>query len=58
MQANEAGVVEICILEGRLGEVNVSVQGRLRPQYIKSRVEMASRGVLNEPRLLEVLRLL
>ena len=58
MQASEDGIVEIRILEGRLGEVNVSVKGRLRPGYIKSRLQLAGRGVLNVPRLFEALRLL
>lgn len=51
--------VEIRILEGRLGKVDVEVkQGRLKSGYVRSRVLRASRGVLNLNRLVEELRLL
>jgi hemolysin activation/secretion protein len=53
--------VEIHILEGRLGKVNVTVtkgQGRLKPGYVRSRVLRTSGGVLNLDRLVEELRLL
>lgn len=51
--------VEIRILEGRLGDVDVEVKrGRLKPGYVRSRIRRASRGVLNLNRLVEELRLL
>lgn len=58
MQTSADGVVEIRILEGRLGEVDIKVKGRLQPEYIRSRLRRAGRGPLNVPRLLEQLRLL
>ena len=58
MQTSQDGTVEIRILEGRLGAVEVTVKGRLQPSYIRSRLQRAGRGVLNVPRLLEALRLL
>ena len=51
--------VEIRILEGRLGKVDVEVtKGRLSSGYVRSRVLRAGRGVLNLNRLVEELRLL
>jgi hemolysin activation/secretion protein len=51
--------VEIRILEGRLGKVDVKVtKGRLKSGYVRSRVLRASGGVLNLNRLTEELRLL
>ncbi|MEB3362155.1 MAG: ShlB/FhaC/HecB family hemolysin secretion/activation protein [Synechococcaceae cyanobacterium] len=53
------GVVEIRILEGRLGDLTVDVKkGRLRPGYVRSRILRASGGVLNLNRLVDELRLL
>jgi hemolysin activation/secretion protein len=58
-QAIKGCEVEIRILEGRLGKVNVEVkQGRLKPGYVRRRVLRASGGVLNLKRLVEELRLL
>lgn len=58
LQTSDDGVVEIRILEGRLGEVAVQVKGRLQPDYIRNRLRRASRGPLNLPRLLAELRVL
>lgn len=58
MQTSRDGVVEIRILEGRLADVSVDVNGRLQPFYIRSRLLRAGGGVLNIPRLLEELQLL
>lgn len=53
------GIVEIRILEGRLGDLTVEVnKGRLRPEYVRSRIGRASSGVLNLNRLVDELRLL
>ncbi|MFN6134433.1 MAG: POTRA domain-containing protein, partial [Synechococcaceae cyanobacterium] len=53
------GIVEIRILEGRLGDLTVEVKkGRLRPEYVRSRLVRASSGVLNLNRLVDELRLL
>jgi hemolysin activation/secretion protein len=57
-QTSRDGVVEIRILEGRLGEVTVEMTGRLRSEYVRSRLLRAGKGPLYVPRLLEQLRLL
>lgn len=57
-QTSRDGVVEIRILEGRLGQVTVEMTGRLRSEYVSSRLRRAGKGPLNVPRLLEQLRLL
>ena len=58
-QTIKDGVVEMRILEGKLGALNVEIkQGRLRPHYIRSRLLRATRGILNLNRLVNELRLL
>jgi hemolysin activation/secretion protein len=57
-QTSRDGVVEIRILEGRLGQVTVAMTGRLHRNYVRSRLLRAAKGPLNVPRLLEALRLL
>jgi hemolysin activation/secretion protein len=57
-QTSRDGVVEIRILEGRLGQVTVEMTGRLHKNYVRSRLLRAGKGPLNVPRLLEALRLL
>ena len=52
------GVVEIRLLEGRLGLVTVEMTGRLSKDYVRSRLLRAGAKPLNVPRLLEALRLL
>lgn len=58
-QTVDDGIVEVRIVEGKLGDLNVKIEkGRLRPHYIRSRLERATRGVLNLNRLVDELRLL
>lgn len=57
-QTLEKGVVVIRILEGQLGTVNVSVEGKLNPNYVRDRLALAGEGVLNVPKLLTALQLL
>ncbi|MEO1520373.1 MAG: ShlB/FhaC/HecB family hemolysin secretion/activation protein [Cyanobacteria bacterium J06633_2] len=57
-QTLEEGVVMIQVLEGRLEEINVDVEGRLRPGYVRRRLRRAGSDPLNVNRLLEGLQLL
>ena len=52
------GVVTIQIIEGSLEKINVSVDGRLRPNYIRDRLALAAETPLNTNQLLEALQLL
>jgi len=52
------GVVTIEIVEGTLEEINVEVEGKLNPDYVGSRLEVASGKPLNVPKLLEALQML
>jgi hemolysin activation/secretion protein len=58
MQTSRDGLVEIRILEGKLGDIKIEITGRLKSDYLRSRLLQAGRGPLNVPRLLEELRLL
>ncbi|MEM9213156.1 MAG: ShlB/FhaC/HecB family hemolysin secretion/activation protein [Cyanobacteria bacterium P01_F01_bin.150] len=57
-QTLDGNVVVIEVLEGRLDEVKVEVDGRLRSRYIRNRLELAGRSPLNANELLEGLQLL
>ena len=57
-QTLDGNVVVIEVLEGRLDEVNVEVEGRLRPRYVRRRLELAGKSPLNVNELLEGLQLL
>jgi hemolysin activation/secretion protein len=50
--------VKIQIIEGSLEEIRVVVDGRLSPDYVRSRLELATERPLNQNRLLEALQLL
>lgn len=52
------GIVQIQVLEGRLTEINVKVDGRLSSSYIRRRLAVAGSTPLNSERLLDGLRLL
>ena len=52
------GVVTIQIIEGSLETINVSVDGRLSPNYIRDRLALATETPLNTNQLLEALQLL
>lgn len=54
----ENGVVTIQIVEGRLEDIQVKGTQRLNPNYVRSRLEIATRPPLNRHRLLNALRLL
>ncbi len=57
-QKIEDGVVVIEILEGSLEAINVKSSGRLNPNYVRDRIELATAKPLNVPRLLEALQIL
>ncbi|NJR22221.1 MAG: ShlB/FhaC/HecB family hemolysin secretion/activation protein [Richelia sp. CSU_2_1] len=52
------GTVRILVLEGRLEGIDVTGTKRLNPNYVRSRLALATRGPVNERRLLEALQLL
>jgi hemolysin activation/secretion protein len=56
--AIDGAVVKIQIIEGKLEEIKVTGTQRLNPDYIRSRLALATRQPLNNDRLIEGLRLL
>ncbi|MEG4290493.1 ShlB/FhaC/HecB family hemolysin secretion/activation protein [Microcoleus sp. C2C3] len=52
------GVVKIQIVEGGLDEIEITGNRRLNSNYVRSRLERATRRPLNRDRLLEALQLL
>jgi hemolysin activation/secretion protein len=54
----DAAIVPIRIVEGRLSEIEVDIQGQLSPRYIRSRLQRATQPPLQRDRLLEALQLL
>jgi len=52
------GIVTIRIVEGKVEKINVQVDGRLSPDYIRERLAIATQTPLNVPRLIEALQLL
>jgi hemolysin activation/secretion protein len=57
-QRLEGGVIEIRVVEGSLEAINVTGLRRLNPNYVRSRLAIATRKPLNRDRLLEALQLL
>ncbi len=58
LQTLSGSVVRILVIEGKLESINVVGTRRLNSNYIRSRLAPATRGPLNEKRLLEALQLL
>jgi hemolysin activation/secretion protein len=56
--APEGAVVKIQIVEGGLAEIKVTGTRRINPNYVRSRLELATQKPLNQFRLLEALQLL
>ncbi|MCW6049702.1 ShlB/FhaC/HecB family hemolysin secretion/activation protein [Lyngbya sp. CCAP 1446/10] len=54
----EGGVVKIQIIEGGLDAIEISGNKRLNANYVRSRLERATRRPLNRDRLLEALQML
>jgi hemolysin activation/secretion protein len=57
-QKLESGVVKIQVIEGGLEGINVTGTQRLNPNYVRSRLAIATDKPLNRDRLLEALQLL
>ena len=57
-QQLQAGVVKVQVVEGGLEDIQVVGTRRLNPNYIRSRIAIATRKPLNRDRLLEALQLL
>jgi hemolysin activation/secretion protein len=57
-QTLENGLVIIKIIEGGLEAINVQVEGKLNPDYVRDRLWLAAGKPLNVPRLLEALQIL
>jgi hemolysin activation/secretion protein len=56
--SRNGAVVTIQVIEGGLEEIRVSVDGRLHPGYVRSRLALATGKPLDRYRLLEALQLL
>lgn len=52
------GILQIQVLEGRLTDINVTINGRLSPNYVRDRLALAGATPLNSERLLDGLRVL
>jgi hemolysin activation/secretion protein len=57
-QALSSGVVQIQVVEGELEQIEIGGLNRLRPGYVRSRLELATTPPLNRQRLEEALQLL
>jgi hemolysin activation/secretion protein len=57
-QTIENGIVEIRVIEGSLEDIVITGTDRLRPHYIRSRIERATDAPLNVDNLLEALQML
>jgi hemolysin activation/secretion protein len=54
----EGSVVKIQVIEGGVEEIRVTVDGRLNPDYVRTRLALAADRPLNQNRLLEALQVL
>ncbi|WP_373529727.1 ShlB/FhaC/HecB family hemolysin secretion/activation protein [Nostoc sp.] len=57
-QTIQSGVVKIQVIEGKLEDIQVTGTRRLNPNYVRSRLAIATSPPLNRQRLLEALQLL
>ncbi|QLE50661.1 ShlB/FhaC/HecB family hemolysin secretion/activation protein [Nostoc sp. C057] len=57
-QTIKSGVVKIQVVEGKLEDIQVTGTRRLNPNYVRSRLAIATSAPLNRQRLLEALQLL
>lgn len=55
---SQDGVVKMKIIEGGVEDIKVTVVGRLNPNYVRSRLALATQTPLNRDNLLETLQLL
>ncbi len=54
----QSGIVKIQVIEGGLEEIKVTGTNRLNPDYIRSRINIATGAPLNRDRLIEALQVL
>ncbi|MEM8828732.1 MAG: ShlB/FhaC/HecB family hemolysin secretion/activation protein [Cyanobacteria bacterium P01_G01_bin.19] len=54
----EQGIVKINAIEGRVEQINVKVNGRLKESYVRSRLQRGTKSPLNINQLQEALQLL
>ncbi|MGK7957061.1 MAG: ShlB/FhaC/HecB family hemolysin secretion/activation protein [Crocosphaera sp.] len=57
-QTIENETVTVKIVEGKLEDIKVSVEGKLNPNYVRDRLALGGQTPLNIPRLVEALQLL
>jgi hemolysin activation/secretion protein len=57
-QAIDSGVIKIQVLEGKLEDIQISGTRRLDPNYVRSRLAVATSAPLNRDKLLQALQLL
>ncbi|WP_197480151.1 MULTISPECIES: ShlB/FhaC/HecB family hemolysin secretion/activation protein [unclassified Anabaena] len=57
-QAIQSGVITIQVVEGKLEDIQISGTRRLNPNYVRSRLAVATSSPLNRDQLLEALQLL
>ncbi|MDJ0597399.1 MAG: ShlB/FhaC/HecB family hemolysin secretion/activation protein [Crocosphaera sp.] len=57
-QTIENDIIRIKIIEGQLEDIQVTVEGRLNPNYVRDRLALGGQTPLNIPRLVESLQLL
>lgn len=57
-QTIQSGVIKIQVVEGRLEDIQITGTRRLNPNYVRSRLAIATTPPLNREKLLEALQLL
>ncbi|QSJ19747.1 ShlB/FhaC/HecB family hemolysin secretion/activation protein [Nostoc sp. UHCC 0702] len=57
-QTIKSGVIKIQVVEGKLSDIQISGTRRLNPNYVRSRLKIATSPPLNRERLLSALQLL
>ncbi|MEH2063208.1 MAG: ShlB/FhaC/HecB family hemolysin secretion/activation protein [Nostoc sp.] len=57
-QTIQSGVIKIQVIEGKLEDIQITGTRRLNPNYVRSRLAIATSPPLNRQRLLEALQLL
>ncbi len=57
-QTIQSGVIKIQVVEGKLEDIQITGTRRLNPNYVRSRLAIATSAPLNRQRLLEALQLL
>ncbi|ABA24024.1 Surface antigen variable number [Trichormus variabilis ATCC 29413] len=57
-QTIKSGVIKIQVVEGRLEDIQITGNRRLKPNYVRSRLAIATQPPLNRESLLEALQLL